>query len=66
MAVYLLITEILILHTMQKLTTSVDTGVLKQFVLSIMDSITIINANISSIVFKNGLCHEFIFKQQKK
>ena len=66
MAVYLLITEILILHTMQKLATSVDTGVLKQFVLSIIDSITIINANISSIVFKNGLCHEFIFKQQKK
>lgn len=62
MAVYLLITEILILHTMQKLTTSVDTGVLKQFVLSIIDSITIINGNISSIVFKNGLCHEFIFK----
>lgn len=51
---------------MQKLATSVDTGVLKQFVLSIIDSITIINANISSIVFKNGLCHEFIFKQQKK
>ena len=51
---------------MQKLATSVDTGVLKQFVLSIIDSITIINGNISSIVFKNGLCHEFIFKQQKK
>lgn len=66
MAVYLLITEILILHTMQKLVTSVDTGVLKKFVLSIIDSITIINANISIIVFKNGLCHEFIFKQQKK
>ena len=50
----------------KKLATSVDTGVLKQFVLSIIDSITIINGNISSIVFKNGLCHEFIFKQQKK
>lgn len=50
MAVYLLITEILILHTMQKLVTSVDTGVLKKFVLSIIDSITIINANISIIV----------------
>ncbi len=47
----------------KRLATSVDSEVLKNFVLGIIDSITIQDGLISNIVFKNGLCHTFIFRK---
>lgn len=46
----------------KNLAMSVEPNVLKEFVLSIIDSIIITDGKVSSIVFKNGLCHTFIFK----
>lgn len=47
----------------KRLAISVDSEVLKNFVLGIIDSMTIKDGQISNIVFKNGLCHTFIFKE---
>lgn len=46
----------------KRLAMSVDSEVLKNFVVSIIDSITIQDGLVSNIVFKNGLCHTFIFR----
>jgi len=46
----------------KRLATSVDTEVLKSFILSIIDSITIYDGMIQTITFKNGLSHTFIYK----
>lgn len=49
----------------RKLAVSTDTQMLKDFFNSILDSITINTAGkIGSIVFKNGLRHRFIYKEE--
>lgn len=47
----------------KRLAMSVDAEVLKSFVLSIIDSIIVTDGNITAIVFKNGLSHNFIYKE---
>ena len=47
----------------KRLAMAVDSEVLKSFVLSIIDSMTVTDGLISNIVFKNGLSHTFIFKE---
>ena len=42
---------------------SVDAKVLHNFLISIIDSITITHGKIEKIIFKNGLSHSFIFKK---
>ena len=49
----------------KRLASTVDPQILKDFVLSIIDSITVIDGNISRIVFKNGLCHKFILNDSE-
>lgn len=50
---------------MLKLAVSTDTQMLKDFFNSILDSVTINTAGkIGSIVFKNGLRHRFIYKEE--
>ena len=44
----------------KRLAISVDSEVLKNFVLGIIDSMTIKDGQISNIVFKNGLCLSLI------
>ena len=46
----------------KNLATSVDPEILKTYMETILDSIYIIDGRISSIVFKNGLTHKFIYK----
>lgn len=46
----------------KRLAKSVDAAVLRDFVLSIIDRMTVTDGKISSIVFRNGLCHNFVFK----
>lgn len=49
----------------RKLAVNTDTQVLKDFFNSVLDSITInTNGKIGSIVFKNGLRHKFIYKEE--
>lgn len=47
----------------KRLAMSVDSKVLKSFILSIIDSITMYNGKVQKIVFKNGLSHSFVFKE---
>ena len=44
-----------------RLLKTTDINVLRQFVLSVIESISIKNGKISSITFRNGLVHRFIF-----
>ena len=46
----------------KRLAMSVDAGVLKSFVASIIDSIIILDGKVRTIVFRNGLSHTFIFR----
>ena len=46
----------------KRLAMSVDAGVLKSFVASIIDSIIILDGKVKTIVFRNGLSHTFIFR----
>ena len=47
----------------KRLATSVDAGVLKSFIASIIDSIIILDGKVRAIVFRNGLSHTFIFRE---
>ncbi|MBQ9141289.1 MAG: recombinase family protein, partial [Lachnospiraceae bacterium] len=47
----------------KRLSQSVDAEVLRSFVLSIIDSITMYDGKVSQIIFKNGLSHSFIFRE---
>lgn len=44
---------------------TVDNGVLKSFVTSIIDSIVILDGRVRTIVFRNGLSHTFVFQENK-
>ena len=46
----------------KRLASSVDADVLKTFLRGIIDSISIMDGRICSIVFKNGLSHSFIYR----
>ncbi len=46
----------------KRLAMSVDPDVLKSFVQSIIDNISVMDGNIQSIVFRNGLSHTFIYQ----
>ena len=46
----------------KRLAMTVDNGVLKSFVASIIDSIIIQEGRVKTIVFRNGLSHTFVFK----
>ena len=46
----------------KNLATSVDPEILRTYMETILDSMYIIDGRISSIVFKNGLTHKFIYK----
>ena len=46
----------------KRLALSVDPDVLKSFVQSIIDNISVMDGNIQSIVFRNGLSHTFIYQ----
>ena len=46
----------------KRLASSVDADVLKTFLLGIIDSISVMDGRICSIVFKNGLSHSFIYR----
>ena len=49
----------------RRLAVSTDTQILKDFFNSVLDSITInTDGKIGSIVFKNGLRHRFIYKEE--
>jgi len=48
----------------KRLATSVDPKVLKDFVNSIIDSITVEKTYVKQIVFKNGLAHTFIYNDK--
>lgn len=45
----------------KRLAMSVDPDVLKSFVQSVIDNISVLNGNIQTIVFRNGLSHTFIY-----
>ena len=47
----------------KRLATSVDSGVLKSFIASIIDSIIILDGRVKTIVFRNGLTHTFVAKE---
>lgn len=47
----------------KRLAMTVDKNVLKSFVNSIIDSITITDGMVKTIVFRNGLSHTFIFRE---
>ena len=42
--------------------TYVDPDILKTYMSTILDVVYIADGQITSIVFKNGLCHKFIYK----
>lgn len=46
----------------KKLTTQYDKSVLKSFINSIVKSIVVLNGLVTSVTFKNGLTHEFIYR----
>ena len=46
----------------KRLASSVDADVLKTFLRGIIDSISVMDGRICSIVFKNGLSHSFIYR----
>ena len=47
----------------KRLAMSVDAEVLQSFVRSIIDSITMDTGRVKIIIFKNGLSHTFVYKQ---
>lgn len=47
----------------KNLATSVDPEILKTYMDTILDSVYLVDGHISSIVFKNGLAHKFIYKK---
>lgn len=47
----------------KRLALSVDLEVLKNFVLSIIDSITVTDGRIQTVTFRNGLSHSFIYRE---
>lgn len=47
----------------KRLAMSVDVGVLKSFVASIIDSIIILDGMVKTITFRNGLSHTFVFRE---
>jgi len=46
----------------KRLVSTVDAGVLRSFLTSIIDSIIVLDGKVKRITFKNGLSHTFIFK----
>lgn len=48
----------------KRLAMSVDADVLKSFVLSVIDSITMDAGKVKQIIFKNGLSHIFVFREE--
>lgn len=46
----------------RSLAAAVDDKVLKDFVYSVISRIVILNGHVSSIEFKNGLVHEFLYR----
>lgn len=48
----------------KRLAISVDREVLKSFVQNVIDNIVMESGKVTKIVFKNGLSHTFIYKQQ--
>lgn len=48
----------------KRLVQSVDAGVLRGFIVSIIDSIIMADGKVQRITFRNGLSNSFIFKQQ--
>ena len=46
----------------KRLATTVSREVLRSFVMSIIENITIYDGRVQTIVFKNGLSHTFILK----
>ena len=46
----------------KKLVQSVSPEILKTYMETILDSVMVIDGRISSIVFRNGLTHKFIYK----
>ena len=47
----------------KRLAMSVDAEVLQSFVRSIIDSIIMDSGRVKQIIFKNGLSHTFVYKQ---
>lgn len=47
----------------KRLAMTVDNNVLKSFVNSIIDSITVTDGMVKTIVFRNGLSHTFVFRE---
>ena len=47
----------------KRLAMTVDNEVLKSFVSSILDSITVFDGMVRTIVFRNGLSHTFVFRE---
>lgn len=47
----------------KRLAQSVDAEVLRNFIASIIDNITIMDGNVHRITFKNGLSHSFTYKE---
>lgn len=47
----------------KKLASTVDPEILKTYINTILDSVYVIDGRISSIVFRNGLSHQFIYKE---
>ena len=48
----------------KRLAMSVDNGVLKSFIASIVDSIVIFDGKVKTITFRNGLSHTFVFREK--
>ena len=49
----------------RNLAASTSPEVLKEFIHSIIDSIYLLDGHVSRLVFRNGLTHNFIWKQEK-
>ncbi len=47
----------------KRLAMSVSPETLRSFVISVVDNITVSDGRVSAIVFRNGLAHNFVFKQ---
>lgn len=47
----------------KNLVTAVDPEILKTYMETILDSVYLVDGHVSSIVFKNGLAHKFVYKK---
>lgn len=47
----------------KRLAMTIAPETLRSFIISVVDNITVLDGKVSSIVFRNGLTHKFIFRQ---